>query len=278
MSYHRVGPAEGIGFLTSRATCCTVFLGALCLILWTGSGQASQLDFTPTSTNEILLAQRAISDSDGVPVVTEANAATIAPPPTEMVKSKSEGKAFLYNMILPGTGHLYAGSKRGWVYLGLEGVMWGTYFYYHDRGKTKEAEYVAHADEHWDYDRWVGVNGCNCAGSPQDSLIVYFYNNNKQHYYEDIVKLNAYAEGWDDPANRNFNRGMRNDSNNFLKNARYAIVGTFVNRIVSAVDVLQMMRRRASSVLGENTELKLKLKTKPFANENAVGFEIKQKL
>ena len=276
MSYHRVGPAEGIGFLTSRATCCTVFLGALCLSLWTGSGRASQLDFSPISTSEILLAQRAISDSDGVPASAEANAATVAPLPTEMYKSKSQGKAFLYNMLLPGTGHLYAGSKRGWVYLGLEGVMWGTYFYYHDRGKTKEAEYVAHADDHWDMDRWHSA--CQCQGSPEDSLINYFYNNNKQHYYEDIVKLNTYSQGWDDPANRNFNRGMRNDSNNFLKNARYAIVGTFVNRIVSAVDVLQMMRRRASSVLGEGTELKIKVKTKPFANENAVGFEFKKKL
>jgi hypothetical protein len=109
-------------------------------------------------------------------------------------------------------------------------------------------------------------------------LIRYFYENNKQHYYEDIVKLNTYSEGWDDPANRNMNRGMRNDSNNFLKNARYAVVGSFVNRIVSAVDVVQMMRRRASSVLGEGTELKLKLKTKPFANENAVGLEFRKKL
>jgi hypothetical protein len=230
-----------------------------------------------------MLAQRAISGQSpgdtnevGPQGDQTAEAATVAPPPTEVVQSKSEGKAFLYNLLLPGTGHLYAGSKRGWIYLGLEGVAWTTYFYYHDLGKTKEAQYIAHADDHWDYDRWV--TGCNCSGSPQDSLIVYFHNNNKQHYYEDIVKLNTYEEGWDDPANRNMNRGMRNDSNNFLKNARYAVVGSFVNRIVSAVDVLQMMRRRANSVLGEDTQIKLKLKTKPFANENAVGFEIKKKL
>jgi hypothetical protein len=31
-------------------------------------------------------------------------------------------------------------------------------------------------------------------------------------------------------------------------------------------------------VLGEGTELKIKVKTKPFANENAVGFEFKKTL
>ena len=108
MRYQLFGPVEGIGFLTSRATCTSLFLGALCLSVWTGSGRSSQLDFTPVSTTEILLAQRAISDTNQAapPGDATAEAATVAPPPTEVMKSKSQGKAFLYNLILPGAGHL----------------------------------------------------------------------------------------------------------------------------------------------------------------------------
>jgi hypothetical protein len=282
VSSHRLGPVEGIGFLTSRATRRSVFLGvsfgALCLLLWTGSGLASQLDFTPMPTNEILLAQRAISDTEDVQMPAEAPPVSSlgTPPPLPAEVHKSAGRAFIYNVLLPGAGHLYAGNDRGWAHLGLEGVAWATYFYYHERGTSKEDEYKDHADDHWDYTRWI--SSCNCTGSPEDSLIVYFRNNNRQHYYEDIVKLNTYAGGWDDQANRNFNRGMRNDSNNFLKNARYAVVGSFVNRIVSAVDVLRILKRRAHSVLGEDTQLRFKVRTKPFADHTAVGFEIRKKL
>lgn len=236
------------------------------------------LDFAPVPTGEILLAQRAIADTEMVatPIVPTGNeTAGLAPPPVPQVH-KSPGRAFIYNILVPGAGHLYAGNKRGFAHLGMEGVAWATYFYYHERGTSKEDEYLAHADDHWDYNRWVST--CNCEGSPEDSLIVYFRSNNRQHYYEDIVKLDTYAAGWDDPANRNFNRGMRNDSNNFLKNARYAVVGSFVNRIVSAVDVLRMLKHRSRALLGEDTQLRLKVRTRPFSDHTAVGFELRKKL
>jgi hypothetical protein len=246
--------------------------------MWTGVGRASDLDFAPLATTEILLAQRAIGDSDVVPAPAEAPPATgtMGGPP-RFETHKSAGRAFLYNVLLPGAGHLYAGNKRGWAHIGAEGVAWATYFYYHERGTSKESEYKAQADEHWSYDLWFSTySGPDKAGA--DSLIRYFQDHNRQHYYEDIVKLNTYSSGWDDPANRNFNRGMRNDSNNFLKNARYAVVGSFTNRIVSAFDVLRMLKKRSRALLGENTRVRFKFRTKPFSDYTAVGFEIRKQL
>jgi len=270
-------PVEGTRFLTPRAARVALVSVPFGLLLATGISFSSQLDFSPASTGEILLAQRAISDTEVVatPVVPGANE-TVTPPPAPGEVHKSPGKAFVYNILLPGAGHLYAGNKRGYAHLGLEGVAWITYFYYHERGTSKEDEYLAYADDHWDYSRWV--SSCNCSGSPEDSIIVYFRANNKQHYYEDIGKLNTYASGWDDAANRNFYRGMRSDSNNFLKNARYAVVGSFVNRIVSAIDVLRMLKNRSRALLGEDTRIRIKVRTKPFSDHTAVGFEIKKQL
>jgi len=238
------------------------------------------LDFSPLPTGEILLAQRAIADTETVatPIVTPsgAEAVGLAPPPVSDVH-KSAGRAFFYNLLLPGAGHLYAGNKRGFAHLGLEGVAWVTYFYYHGRGAAKEDEYLAYADDHWSYSKWV--SSCNCQGSPEDSLILYFRANNKQHYYEDIGKLSTYSGGWAYiSGNRNFYRGMRGDSNNLLKDARYAVMGSFLNRIVSAVDVLRMLKHRSNALLGENTHIRIKLRTKPFSDQTAVGFEIRKQL
>lgn len=240
---------------------------------------ASMLDFEPLPAGEILLAQRAIADTEVVatPIVPTGDEAIGMAPPAVHEMHKSPGKAFIYNILLPGAGHLYAGNKRGFAHLGMEAAAWGTYFYYRERGHSKEDEYEAHADEHWDYQQWFdNYNGSDKAGA--DSLIRHFMANNRQHYYEDIVKLETYSAGWDDPANRNFNRGMRNDSNNFLKNARYAVVGSFVNRIVSAVDVLRMLKKRSRALLGEDTRVRFKVRTKPFSDHTAVGFELHKKL
>ena len=267
--------------MTLRKRHLGLLLGALSWTLGAGEASASLLDYQALSTGEILIAQRSIADStaspssslDPVPLDAPHTMSTTAAP---IDRRKSPARAALMNLLLPGLGHIYAGNKRGWANLGLEGASWVTFLYYRDRGSSKEDEFEAHADDHWDYDQWV--NSCGCSGSPEDSLIKYFRENNKQHFYEDIVKLGTYAGGWDDAANRNFNRGIRNDSNNFKKNARYAVVGGFVNRIVSAVDVLRTLKNRGRASLGKNTQMRFRLRTKPFASENAFGFTITKRL
>ena len=229
-------------------------------------------------TSEILLAQRAIADTNVAAVPDEAPDVATTPGSVQSLGDlhKSPGRAFLYNVLLPGAGHLYAGNKRGWAHIGAEGFAWATYFYYRGRGTAKEDEYLAYADEHWDYSRWI--DDCQCTGSPEDSLISYFRANNKQHYYEDIGKLSTYSGGWDDTQNRGYYRGMRGDSNNFLKNARYAVVGSFVNRVFSAVDILRVLKKQSRALLGRDTQIRVKVRTRPFSDQTAVGFEIRKKL
>ena len=183
------------------------------------------------------------------------------------------------NLAIPGAGHLYAGEKRGFVNLGLEGFAWAAYLYYHDRGKTKEKEFEGYADQHWDYDTWKTTEQTNGTYDPAaDSLIIYFRDHNRQQYYEDVGKISTYWSGWDSDENRNFYRGIRAHSNNFLKNAHYAVTGAFVNRIVSAVDVLRILKRQTRATLGKDTHLRFRVHTKPFSRDNAVGLEITKRL
>ena len=287
--HHVFSPVRGNEILTRSRV---LLLVVLALALSAGPdalpGHASPLDLPqPTATD--ILAQRSIADSTEQERATNPPSETVlqAPPPVPEAKEpKSSGKAFLYNLILPGTGHLYAGYKRGWAHLGVEGLTWITYFYYHDRGVTKENEFEAYADQNYSLAQYDSL--CNCEGTDASETIHRFYNENKQHYYEDIGKLENYWYGWSDyggpegpgppygdSANKNFYRGIRSDSNNFLKNARYALVVGFVNRVVSAVDVLRLTKKQKTQLaLGDDTTLLFKARAKPFNSENAVGVRI----
>jgi hypothetical protein len=281
--HHVFSPARGTEILIRFR----VLLALSTCAVWAGvvvpSVQSSPLDFQEPTPTEIL-AQRSIADStDAERAKNPPSETVLKDTPAEAKPEKSSGRAFLYNLILPGSGHLYAGYKRGWAHLGVEGLTWITYFYYHDRGITKENEFEAFADDHYALAQYDSL--CNCEGTDNSETIHRFYEENKQHYYEDIGKLPQYFFGWDDYAgpegpgppygvsgNRNFYRGIRADSNNFLKNARYALVVGFVNRIVSAVDVLRLTKKDKTTVaLNEDTKLHFKMRAKPFNSENAVG-------
>jgi hypothetical protein len=286
--FHRAfSPARGNEILTRSRVFLALSVLALLVLPGVLLAQSSLLSLPEPSATEIL-AQRSIADSTDQERATNPPSETVlqTQPPPEAKAPKSSGKAFLYNLILPGTGHLYAGYKRGWAHLGVEGLTWFTYFYYHERGLTKEDEFEAFADGHYNLAKYDSV--CACEGTDEYETIHRFYETNKQHYYEDIGKLPNYFSGWDDwdqntgtsppygdSANRHFYRGVRSDSNNFLKNARYALVVGFVNRVVSAVDVLRLTKKEKTQVaLGEDTILHFKARAKPFNSENAVGVRI----
>jgi len=273
-------PVQGIRPLIHRKLAFPIAAAFALLLLLPVPGRASSLDLPYSDPEEILLAQRAISDTAAASAPIAES--TAMPPRVALAAQesrKSAGKAFLMNLAVPGAGHLYAGHKRGFVHLGLEGIAWAAYIHYHDLGKTKEREYQTYADGHWDYNVWKSTEQANGTYDPgADSLILYFRDNNRQQYYEDIGKINTYWSGWDSQDNRNFYRGIRAHSNNFLKDAHHAVVGAFVNRIVSAVDILRVMKARSNALLGEDTHVRFKMRTKPFARDNAFGVEITKRL
>jgi hypothetical protein len=74
-------------------------------------------------------------------------------------KGKSLKRAFLYSLIIPGSGEFYANSRiKAIAFFGMDVALWGLYFNYHKKGKDKEKEYRNFADAHWfkdDYTQWL---------------------------------------------------------------------------------------------------------------------------
>ncbi len=185
--------------------------------------------------------------------------------------------AIIASAILPGMGELYCyrASRDSWtlarvpVFLAVEGYLWYSYADNHDKGKDKKAEYEAFADAHWSLDRFLtnhpcceGLGGCESWQDYNESCkndYNYFYytpiEEDREEYYENIGKYNAFAFGWDDaldyadPAftydtpHREKYVGIRKSSDDYLLEADQRLMGLIVNRVVSMVDTAWLSYR-----------------------------------
>jgi len=171
-------------------------------------------------------------------------------------KGKSLKRAFLFSLIVPGSGEFYAGSKiKAALFFGLDVTLWALYFNYHSKGKDKENEYKTFADQHWSedgYTQWLidslGITSDTARyWDPEKQEWTYLSHHlpdkKTQQYYEMIGKYEQFRWGWDDyqdeskfSQNRDFYLDMRRISNDWLNKAKYSAMFSLANHILSAFD------------------------------------------
>jgi hypothetical protein len=176
-------------------------------------------------------------------------------------KGKSLKRAFLYSLIIPGSGEFYAGSKiKAALFFGLDVTLWALYFNYHGKGKDEEKQYQAFADQYWDpeqYKWWLWetvyeksmpyetVSDTFPYWDDEKDEWVYFSHHlpdrKTQQYYEMIGKYEQFGQGWEDyDANPDQHRdpylSMRRSSNDWLNKAKYSAMFSLANHILSAFD------------------------------------------
>lgn len=183
-------------------------------------------------------------------------------------KGKSVKRAFLYSLIVPGSGEFYAGSKiKAAIFLGLDVAFWALYFNYHGKGKDEETEYKKHADQYWsrdEYKTWL-IDSLHITSDREyyktngDSAILSHHlpDTKTDQYYEMIGKYEQFAAGWIDydgplpPHHEVVNpsptwnqyRDMREVSNDFLNKAKYSAMFSLANHILSAFDAALTVKR-----------------------------------
>ena len=191
-------------------------------------------------------------------------------------KGKSVKKAFVYSLLIPGTGEFYAGSKiKAVIFLGLDVTLWALYFNYHGKGKDKEDEYQKFADRYWwkdEYEFWLYDSVYHNEYSPQSwnpnvtpanvcDTFPYWENNKwvylshhlpdekTDQYYEMIGKYEQFKFGWDDfpddldEIRRNIYLDVRENSNRWLNKAKYSAMFSLANHILSAFDAAIAVKR-----------------------------------
>jgi hypothetical protein len=183
---------------------------------------------------------------------------------------KNTAVAILASAILPGMGELYCYRSSGdrWtlarvpVFLAAEGYLWYSYYDNHKIGKDYKHDYETYADAHWSLDRFLqnhpwcqGVGGCPSwqyyNENARNDYNYFFFTPlaaDREEYYENMGKYNAFAFGWDDALDyadpnfkywtphRTYYVSLRNLSDDYLLKADQRLMGLIVNRVVSMLD------------------------------------------
>jgi hypothetical protein len=169
-------------------------------------------------------------------------------------KGKSIKRAFVYSLILPGAGEFYAGSKiKAGIFFGLDVALWSLYFNYHGKGKDKEKDYIVFADSSWDEEEyriwWETL--------PDTTRTRYSHSlpdEHDQQYYEMIGKYKQFAFAWRDfdkntagqdsmTPKRDHYLGMRAQSNRLLNKAKYSVMFSLANHVLSSFDAAVAVKK-----------------------------------
>jgi hypothetical protein len=159
----------------------------------------------------------------------------------------STGKAILLNAVAPGAGHLYSGYDRGYLYLGVEAVAWISYLVLREDGNRRSEQAESYAGDpfdgraRWSFDRYSGTEFCG--GSTADSTrLRSAWEGDRATFYDLIEADPAYDCGWEDPDSWNEFRGMRSNSEDFLRWARYAGAAVVLNHAIAVLDMVRLSR------------------------------------
>jgi len=154
--------------------------------------------------------------------------------------------------VVPGSGQLIQGERRGWIYLGVEAAGWFAYLAVHDAATQAETDYQEYADLNWSAAQYDSVTSCGSGLGPNDfesekAQLQDDYDNNRDQYYQDLAEK-EYACGWGTQAQRADYQSMIDDSDNLYTSAKYVIGGIVLNHIISGIDAAKSASNKRKAV------------------------------
>jgi hypothetical protein len=132
---------------------------------------------------------------------------------------KKSGWPVLFSLILPGSGEVSMGYKRGWFMMAADILAWTQVYKYHHDGKDYTDQYIAFADAHYTDEALVeGYNPGSTDIERSGEGAIYFpsvdpiFNvdgltnlplyvskeDDFREYYENLGKWDQFIFGWDD--------------------------------------------------------------------------------
>jgi len=217
------------------------------------------------------------------------------PKADDLPGKKSPVLSGVLSVILPGAGQVY--NEDYWIagiFLALEAALITTAVVYDNKGDDQTASFQTFADQNWSvvqYAEWLaqyeGADLSKIIISDDESLPPWERVNwaelnaaeqgshnlpphGEQQYYELIGKYHQYSGGWNDftggannslvSPNFTYYAGERGKANDYYNNASTAIVGIYINHILSAAEAVWGATR-----FNKNIAVNLRVETFNFA-------------
>lgn len=179
--------------------------------------------------------------------------------------SPSGAKYVLYSLILPGAGEWAMGHKGlGKFFVGTELVLWLAYFGTHQYINNLEEDFQAFAalhaqvntsgkDDHY----WAAVgNNDNIYEYNQEQL----QNRNLDGLFPET---DFYYWQWDETENRYRYNRIRVDAHDWERRATFLLSGFILNRLISAIDVIRIIRQGKKETPERHSRLHFDLRSTP---------------
>jgi hypothetical protein len=221
---------------------------------------ASAADFTSFRLTSAL-GQRTLTEQQG----------TLAP---EAVKSPT--KAFLYSAVVPGSGQLYVGAKRGYLLIAAEVGLLAAYFLTHSDAEDLRDQYRDHVRENvafdgpTKFDDWDPIEDFEHATLFDNWRNVYTDDNGEplervgEWYWKDRAAFKDETRTVHDSPQRQVALGLREDSNDKFQLARTFLGVVILNHVVSAIDAriaTKSYNKKLASQAAHPEPLKVDLQT-----------------
>ncbi len=218
----------------------------------------------------LILAQRAIDrDFGGAPEDPTQYALVDVP------GWKSEGGAAAMSLAIPGTGQLYAGSKRGYLFIGIEAAALLSYASFKSKSDETRGEYYTYVGDPNDPNSRFSFDRLAGGISPEElARLRTVYDRDPAEFYDAVTKLDDFASGWAAPEQRNAAVTFSDEFNSQNNKQNLSFYTLIANHLVASFDALHLARF-TNYTLRENMTLKLKLR--PGLSHGSYAFSLTQK-
>lgn len=157
--------------------------------------------------------------------------------------------------LVPGSGQLIQGDRRGWLYLGIEAAGWFSYLALHSSAAQAEEDYEQFADVNWSWARYDTTGNCGPGLGPSEDFeeekeaLEDAYENSRDQFYQDIGEEDVYACGWGTQSERADYLSMIDDADGLYNAASYVIGAIVLNHVVSAIDAAKSASNKRKAAM-----------------------------
>ncbi len=168
--------------------------------------------------------------------------------PLNLDPTKSPTKAFLYSALVPGSGQLYIGAKRGYLQIAAEVGFLAAYFITRSNAQSIREDYREQVRQHvifegpTKFDGWDPIEDFEHATLFDNWHNVYTDNNGEplervgKWYWEDRKAFKDEERMLHDSPQREVAKQLRLDANDKFQLAKTFLGITILNHVVSAID------------------------------------------